>query len=48
MLDDLFQPLTDINLFENNDKTKLNCASYITKPEGKRSEVKFVGLFNQY
>ena len=47
MLGDLF--FGDIDLSGNtNDNTKLNCASYLTKPESARGEAGFVGLFNQY
>ncbi len=46
MLGDLFQE--DIGIIAtNNDTTKLNCASYLTKPESSRGESGFVGLFNQ-
>jgi hypothetical protein len=46
MLGDLF--FGDIELAgSTNDNIKLNCASYLTKPETSRGEAGFVGLFNQ-
>jgi hypothetical protein len=45
MLGDLF--LGDFETATNNDNNKLNCASYLTKPESARGESGFVGLFNQ-
>lgn len=47
MLDDLFLGEIDLMPSSANDNTKLNCASYLHKPEAPRGEAGFVGLFNQ-